>query len=290
MNKSHHISKEVLIKDLERAGIPKGALLHVKASLKAIGQIDGGAATLLHALLETVGPQGTIVVDAFVTCYPLPLNTKHAQVISTEISPSYAGALANAMIQHPHSVRSKHPIQRFCAIGKLAHDLMDKHTPESGAYDVFSRLVELDAINISIGRKAIGVGTTHLAVEKMGFIKKPSNMGLNYRTASGEVKTFVVNWNGGCSRGFSNFLPLYESAGCLKWVKIGNADAAITSMKGTLEVELKKLIEDASFYFCDDPTCKDCRLNWEHSTGSYFKVKFHSLITIIKRKLNILSS
>ena len=45
------------------------------------------------------------------------------------------------MIKHPNSVRSKHPIQRFTAIGLLAHELMDKHTSESGGYDVLDRIV-----------------------------------------------------------------------------------------------------------------------------------------------------
>lgn len=281
-----NIGKKELIHDLKKAGIPEGALLHLKVSLKAIGKVEGGPNTLLDALIETLGPEGTLVIDSFITSYPLPLCEEHAKIISTKASPSYAGALANAMIQYPGSVRSQHPIQRFTAIGKLANELMDNHTPESGGYDVLERMAEMDALNLTIGRNTVGVGTTHVAIEKMGFVKKGSKMGLNYKASNGKIQTFKVNWNGGCGRGFPKFLPLYEQAGYLKWVKIGNADAVVTSMKGTLEVELQKLKRDSSYYFCDDPTCKDCQLNWEHSKGNLIKVKFHSLIAIIKNKLN----
>ncbi|MCU4156685.1 AAC(3) family N-acetyltransferase [Carboxylicivirga sp. A043] len=280
------IGKEELIRDLKNAGIPDGALLHLKVSLKAIGKVEGGPNTLLDALIETVGPKGTLVIDSFITSYPLPLNEENAKIISTEASPSYAGALANAMIQHPDSVRSQHPIQRFTAIGPLAHELMNKHTPESGGYDVLDRMAEMDALNLSIGRKTVGVGTTHVAIEKMGFVKRGSQMGLNYQSSDGKVRTFEVNWNGGCGRGFPKFLPLYEKAGYLKWVKIGHADAVVTNMKGTLDVEMQTLKEDPAFYFCADPTCKDCQLNWEHSKGNWLKVKYHSLIAIIRNKLN----
>ena len=275
-------TKEELIADLKKGGIPEGALLHLKVSLRAIGKIEGGAQTLLDALLATVGDEGTLVIDSFITSYPLPLNKEDAKKISSEKSPSYAGALANVMIQHPDMVRSKHPIQRFTAIGKLAHELMDNHTPESGAYDVLSRMAEMGAVNLSVGRKTIGVGTTHVAIEKSGLSKKIPPMGVNYIDPDGNIKLFRVNWNGGCGRGFPKFIPLYEKAGCLKWIKVGNADAVLTDMAGTLRVEMEKLREDPSFFFCDDPTCKDCRLNWKHSTGNYFKVKYYSLLKILK--------
>jgi len=281
-----NIGKEELLQDLKKAGIPKGALLHLKVSLKAIGKVEGGPDALLDALIETVGPEGTLVIDSFITSYPLPLSEEHAKNISTEASPSYAGALANAMIKHPDSVRSQHPIQRFTAIGKLAHELMHNHTPKSGGYDVLNRMAEMNALNLSIGRETVGVGTTHVAIEKMGFVKKGIKKGLNYQASNGHVQTFEVNWNGGCGRGFPKFLPLYEKAGFLKWVKIGNADAVLTNMKGTLDVEMQKLKEEPSFFFCDDPTCKDCQLNWNHSNGNLLKVKLYSLIVIIKNRLN----
>lgn len=277
-------SKEDLLRDLKNAGIPKGTLLHLKVSLRSIGKIEGGAETLLEALLETVGADGTLVVDSFITSYPLPLSKENSKIISTKTSPSYAGALANVMIKHPQSVRSYHPIQRFTAIGPLAHELMDKHTFQSGGYDVMARMADMNALNLSVGRKTVGVGTTHVAVEKMGFKKKRSGMGINYLNDKGKIELFEVNWNGGCSRGFYKFLPLYEKAGCLKRVKIGGADAVLTDMRGTLEVEINKLKEDPAFFFCDDPTCKDCQLNWEHSTGNYWKVKYYCMLSILKNK------
>lgn len=284
MTKEITFTKEDLVQDLKSIGIPEGALLHLKVSLKSIGKIEDGPNTLLDALLEVVGKEGTLVIDSFTTSYPLPLSEEHAGIISTKSSPSYAGALANAMIQHPKSVRSNHPIQRFTAIGAMANELMDAHVPQSGGYDVLDKMAQLDALNLSVGRKTVGVGTTHVAIEKMGFDKKRSAMGVNYINEKGDTELFEVNWNGGCGRGFPKFLPLYENEGQLKWVKIGNADAVLTNMKGTLDVELRKLREEPEYFFCDDPTCKDCQLNWKHSKGNFWQVKYHSLISIVKKK------
>lgn len=288
MTHTREWTKEALIESLQNAGIKRGTILNVRVSLKSIGRIQGGANTFLEALLETIGPEGTLVVNSFIDCYSIPLSEQDAQKISTDASPSYAGALANAILKHPNCVRSKHPIQKFAAIGKWAHALMDKHTPDSDGYAVFEQLGHLGALKLSIGRKAIeigDVGNTHAAIKILGFYKKKPNKGVNYLTDDGTVKLYKVNWNGGCSRGYPKLQPLYEKAGVMKHVKIGEAEAVLTDMKQTLQIDMAQLKADPSFFFCEDPTCKDCRLNWEHSTGNYLAVKFHSLMAIIKSKL-----
>jgi len=58
-------TKKDLIEDFNNVGVQKGDLLNVKCSLKSIGhQIDGGAKTLVEALIETIGEEGTI--DRFI--------------------------------------------------------------------------------------------------------------------------------------------------------------------------------------------------------------------------------
>ncbi|MCU4176869.1 AAC(3) family N-acetyltransferase [Marinilabiliaceae bacterium N1Y90] len=280
-------SKEELILDLKKIGVSLGCILHLKVSLRSIGNIEGGAQTLLDAVLDVVGSEGTVVVDAFVESYPLPLKKKHALLISDALTPSYAGAFANVFIKHPNVVRSKHPIQKFAAIGPKAQELVGCHTDKSKGYEVFETLCSSNAVNLSIGTNTHGVGTTHVAIEYLGFIKKGIKKGVNYSNSDGLIKTFQVDWNGGCSRGFSNFIPIYSEADAVRFGKIGNANAVFTSMKKTLELEIIKLKEDPSFFFCKDPTCKDCRLNWEHSSGNYWRVKYYSFLSIIKQALNL---
>jgi len=268
------ITKEKLISDLQNIGIKKGELLHLKVSLRAIGKIDGGPNTLIEALLETVGEKGTIVIDAFINAYPLPLSKDDKNKIANNKTPSYAGALANAMINYPQAERSKHPIQKFAAIGFKAKELCDSHTDKSGGYDLVHQMAKLNAKNLTIGKNVVGVGTTHVAIEIMNLKRKEINKGVNYITEKGEVKLATINWNGGCGRGFPNFIPLYiEKNGLINKGKIGNAQSILTSMKKTLEIEIEKLKEDNKFFFCNDPACYSCRMSWEHSDKK--KINFY---------------
>ena len=260
-----------------------GMLLHVKVSMRSIGKVEGGAETLLEALLDVVGSHGTIVADAFIESYPIPFSKRNRNNLSTIHSPSYAGAFVNTMIQHPQMHRSRHPIQRFVAIGARAKELMEAHTPHSNGYWVMEQLAALGAYNLNIGASVIGVGTTHVAVEKTGLKKKIVPRGVNYINENGKTAIFKVNWSGGCNKGFVKFVPLYQKEGLVVTGKVGNAQTFLTKMADTLNLEMAVLKNNPSFFFCDDPTCKHCRLCWEHSIGSWIKVKFYSALAIMKR-------
>ncbi len=282
------IDKERLVKDLKALGVRQGDLLNVKVSMSSIGYVVGGAKTLIDALLEVVGSKGTIVTDSFVNAYTLPLNKRDAQKVSDRFTPSYAGALANTMLYHPNAYRSTHPVQCFVAIGAQAKELMVNHTPESYAYDVLRVMAQSgEGRNLKLGtdEKVVGVGTTHVAIGLLKLHQNRPRAGVNYYDyETGQIRIFERNWSGACARGLINFLPLYRKGGAiLSEGKVGNADSKITDMKKTLEIELETLSRNPSFFFCDDPACKGCRLTWDFSTGSVLSVKFHRVMSMANK-------
>ena len=111
----------------------------------------------------------------------------------------------------------------------------------------------------------------------------------------GRVKTFERDWAGACARGFVNFLPHYRPAGAILCEgRIGQAEAKITDMRKTLEIELELLRRDPTLLMCQDPACVECRLSWEFSTGSLLGVavenlrrwKFGAIESAIRTRLN----
>lgn len=62
-----------LLSDLRRLGISPGSVLAVHASLSSLGYVQGGAETVIAALMEAVGPEGTLVMlhDRFSPPVPL---------------------------------------------------------------------------------------------------------------------------------------------------------------------------------------------------------------------------
>ncbi len=56
------ILKEEIVPKLREVGLEKGDVVMVHTSLKRIGYVCGGAQTVIEALMEVVGKDGTIMM------------------------------------------------------------------------------------------------------------------------------------------------------------------------------------------------------------------------------------
>jgi len=275
------ITKENLVRDLIALGVRKGDLLNVKASLKSIGYIEGGAHTLVEALLEAVGPKGTIVTDSFVSLHSFPYLANNPSLLVDDETPSYAGALANAMIKHSLSKRSKHPIQKFSVIGFKAEELTERHSVNSYPYGLLKEMADQGGRNLKIGtdEKVVGVGTTHVVIGLLDYEQKRLIRGANY-IEDGVVKTHERDWVGGCGQGFNNFMPDYRKGNAvLSEGKIGAAPSKITDMGMTMAIEMKILIKSPEYFKCDDPSCVDCRISWKSKHNQPVKFFLKNLMS-----------
>ena len=131
-----------LAADLRALGVRAGGVLVVHASLSKIGWVAGGAPAVLHALLDVLGPAGTLVVPAHSNHLSDPSGWGNPPVPEAwwdeirEALPAYRadetpapwmGALAATVLCRRDAVRSPHPHYSFAAIGPLAHELCGTH-------------------------------------------------------------------------------------------------------------------------------------------------------------------
>ncbi len=278
MDKQTEISKEMLIADIKKAGIQKGDILNLKISLKSIGWVQGGARTVIDAFLHVVGDEGTLITDSFVSVKPYRYLKKNIYLTHAQ-TPSYAGAIANAMLAYPQVRRSNHPIQKFAILGKYADKLANNHSPDDYAYDVLRRMTEMGGKKVRIGfpGKTKGLGTCHLAIGELGLQQKRLKYGVHY-LQDNQVKLFLINWAGGCEEGFNRLIPQYEKQACILYQgKVGNGEIIVTDMKKTFDWEVAAGKQNPKFFFCSNPACIDCRLTWKFSTGKLLKVVWENI-------------
>lgn len=141
------VDREQLAADLRVLGLRRGQDLLIHCSLSRIGWVDGGAATLLSAILEVAGPAATLVVPTETTWNSLSSNAFRADTEGLDAAeraryiarmpgfdpattPSAGmGAFAEHVRTRPAAHRSGHPQTSFAAIGPQAractaiHDL-----------------------------------------------------------------------------------------------------------------------------------------------------------------------
>jgi aminoglycoside N3'-acetyltransferase len=122
------ISEYELRRDLADLGIEQGDVIFVHSSMKRIGNVKDGPHTVIDALLEAVGPEGTVMMPA----YSMPT---HSQVATLEdyqgfdplTTPATVGFLPDTFRKREGAVRSIHPTSSVCAMGKMAVEITCSH-------------------------------------------------------------------------------------------------------------------------------------------------------------------
>lgn len=106
-----------------QAGAGEGNLVLVHSSLRKLGPVEGGADTVLDALLGVVGSAGTLVLPT----HTWKIVNGGQPVFHQTLTPSNVGVLTNVFRKRPGVIRSLHPTHSLAAIGPLAASLLEGH-------------------------------------------------------------------------------------------------------------------------------------------------------------------
>jgi len=175
--------------DLARLGVASGNVLIVHSALSRLGWVAGGAQTVVLALLEAIGPEGTLVMPTHSTQLSDPANWRSPPVptawwptIRAETPPfdpiltptRSMGAVVETFRRHPACTRSLHPLTSFAALGPRAAKIVADHRLGSGLgeHSPLARLYDADARVLLLG---VGHGNNtslHLAESRANFPDK----------------------------------------------------------------------------------------------------------------------
>ncbi len=259
------ITRESIRRDLRNLGVVEGDVVLVRAGLKAVGVVD--QANFLDALLDAVEPRGTVASLAF-TRGGLAWQASKISPYTLD-SVSYAGALPNMMIAHPHSHRSLHPQCSIVAIGKHAQQLTDGHGPHSRAYEPVRKLIALKAKMLLVGcvSSSPGFTTVHLAEADLGLHRRRIAPWLaisRYVDEHGVIHTFYRTDPGLCSKPFWKFYAAYVKSGHLTTGLVGKAYSICAPAAECYAIEREILANNKRFAVCDSADCVVCNaLRWD---------------------------
>ena len=132
------ITKNRIIKDLNEIGLKPGDTVIVHSSLKKFGWVVGREITVIDALLETITPDGTVIMPAFSYIGGNPERWKRPAVpkdwwpIIKAESPIFrpdafpvsgVGRIPEVFRSYPGVCRSSHPQLSFNAWGRHAKEI-----------------------------------------------------------------------------------------------------------------------------------------------------------------------
>jgi aminoglycoside 3-N-acetyltransferase len=152
------VARSRLAKDLEKLGLEQGGVAMVHCRMSALGHVVGGAETVVGALLDALGPDGTLMAyTGWQDAPPDDLGTldEETRRIYLQEHPAYDPRVALSRREHgripealrtwPEASHSGHPEAGVAAVGPLAEVLTAGHPYDDayGAGTPYARLVEL---------------------------------------------------------------------------------------------------------------------------------------------------
>lgn len=264
-------TRESLKKDIERAGLQKGDVVFIRISYKAVGKVEGGPQTVIDAILDVIGTEGTLLATAFpkrILSYKRYFNRKH--VYYKGMKPT-TGALPCLMAKDSRAFFSSNPISPYVVIGKHAEEITSLHDPDTDSYEIVKYIIErFDPKCLRIGGEILD-GTAHLA-----FTEGLRNTG-NYQRRIGEGMYYVKDgkreWkertvSAFCYKGFRRFFfaHIVDAPGAILYKGlIGDGQAMVTSMKNTYLIEKEHISKNPSILICEDPNCLQCGVTFSFS-------------------------
>jgi len=121
------IQKEDLKKFFLSMGIHPGDALFVHSSLNAMGVVENGAQTVLEALMEILGPEGTLVMPSYPGTGKNAEYVASCKVFDVKNTPSRMGVITEKFRKRKGVFRSAHLTDAVCAFGKHAEWITEKH-------------------------------------------------------------------------------------------------------------------------------------------------------------------
>jgi aminoglycoside 3-N-acetyltransferase len=118
---------QTLQTDLLALGLRPSGVLMVHASLRALGQVPGGAETVIQGLLSALGADGTLLMPALSYEHV----TRENPLFDVRNTPSNVGIVPEAFRQRAGTKRSIHPTHSVCAVGPLSAALLDPHIEDT---------------------------------------------------------------------------------------------------------------------------------------------------------------
>lgn len=129
----------------------------VHSSLRQIGWTVGGPVTVIRALLDVLGSEGTLVMPAESPQIVKPewydAIREHLPVFDPKTTPTTMGAIAEAFRNYPGTRRSNHPLVSVCANGCRAEEITVEHSLQfcEGRGTPFEKLYDLAAFTLLLG-------------------------------------------------------------------------------------------------------------------------------------------
>lgn len=252
-------SKNDLKEHLRAMGIdPHGTLL-VHSSLKAIGEVDGGADTVLDALCEYMA-DGLLVLPTHTW---RQMNETYT-VFDSRTEPSCVGFLTNLFMRRKGAVRSLHPTHSVAAIGADAASYIsgEEHTqtpcPRNGCWGkLYDRKAQILFIGCSLKSNTYLHGVEEWVDTPNRLKPTPQDFTVIDRNGNEHVVTQYRHYTSDPvvdpSEHYDKMEPIFVREGAVTYGRFGDARCILGDAVKMADLTIPYLTADPHLFDDDTP-------------------------------------
>ncbi|HEY62939.1 MAG TPA: AAC(3) family N-acetyltransferase [Caldilineae bacterium] len=244
--------------DLRALGLRPGDDVLVHSSLSSLGWVEGGAETVIDALLAAVLPSGTVLMPALTGSpddgpdRPPRMDVRHTPCAS------WIGRIPEAFRRRPEVRRSLHPTHSVTAIGERAQWYTTGHERcdmPCGPGSPYVRLMDRGGYILLLGCTQESNTSLH-ALEELADVPYHLQEAVTDAVVIDEAGREIVvsgrlHW-WGWKRCFSRVDEPLRQAGVMREGKVGKAHARLINASGLRDVVLPLLRADPLYLLSDE--------------------------------------
>lgn len=225
------MDKQELIRQLREIGLKEGMDLMMHSSLRRVGPVEGGADAIIDALLEILGPEGTLMMSTVSGAL-----TRNQPVFHALHTPSSVGMLSNVFRQRPGVLRSLHPVHSIAAFGPKAEFYTSGHfearTPWSSD-SPYGKLMRNDAHILFFGVDFECNTCLHaLEIEaRVPGLHTRETTTLVVYDAQDNRRTLEHHWHAPKKSYYSDLEHMVENTGGLRYGRVGAGISRLVSAR-----------------------------------------------------------
>ena len=238
------VTRDSIAEGLRGLGVQPGASLLVHSSLSRFGSVDGGEDAVCDALLQAVGPDGTVL---------LPTHTWSSvgagnPLFNRDTDPCCVGKIPETFRHCPEVTRGFHPTHSCAGAGPRTDEFLVEHeldvTP-CGARSPYQRLIRAGGFIVLLGVN-LEVNTSYHALEEIAACPWLfDNYEMLYTvTPDGKQPVPSLRHAANMPRAFESTAPLLREAGVMREGTIGAATVRVLDAAAMARVLVPKMAQD----------------------------------------------
>lgn len=247
-------SQQQLVAGFRAVGLATGDLVLVHSALRKLGPVDGGGDTVIDALLEVVGSEGTLAIPT----HTWKVVNAEQPVFHQALTPSNVGALTNVFRLRSGVIRGLHPTHSVAACGPRAAALIAGHEQDNtpcSASSPYGRLRDWGGKVLIIGEGLNCCTFFHGCEEWAGmpWAVSANPIQLYSITAAGQIIPVSLHhhtintWDQ-----YPRLEPYLHESGVLRISYLGECPLRLLDARAAAELLIAQLRHDPSIILPDD--------------------------------------